>query len=114
MTAAYEEHKCSFRPPSETASTSELCAQQGLCFVPMVIEAHAGAWGQSAKKVLASISRNAAASLKDSPDAVSLRIVQRLSIALHRENARAILKRCGGAQAAARPDELASASADLT
>ena len=70
--------------------------------VPMVVEAHSGAWGQARKKMLAFIGRNVASALNDSPDAVSLKIAQRLSIALHRENAQGILKRCDRAHGAAR------------
>ena len=85
----YERHK------REYQDTARLCEAAGLHFVPMVIEAHSGGWSPLARGVLDWIAQQAAATSNNEPATVALRIAQRMSTALHRENARAILKRCG-------------------
>ena len=59
----------------------------------MVIEAHSGAWSPNARRVLDWIAAGQAAVSGQSKEMASLNIAQRLSIALQRENARAVLKR---------------------
>ena len=107
----YEGFKCSFCPAGETQTTEGLCTQQGLNFIPMVIESHAGGWGSAARQTLAFIARSVAAAREEKQEVVSLRIAQRMSIALHRETARAILKRCSVEVSEAPPDELPSSAA---
>ena len=85
----YEEHKIRYK------DTGQLCEDQGFTFTPMVMEAHSGAWAPAARKVLDRVARGQATSNGSSSGAASLLIAQRLSIALHRENARAIIKRMG-------------------
>ena len=82
----------------------ELCRQQGFRFVPMVFEAHGGSWGVSARAVIDVISKSLALTTGDAPESSSLQIAQRLSLALHRENARAILKRPRGTSQLLVPD----------
>ena len=79
----YEEFKRSYQ------NTDQACSAQGLRFTPMIIEAHSGAWSPSARKIFDFISKSAASAA----NAESLRFAQRTSIALHRENARAISRR---------------------
>ena len=69
--------------------------------MPMVLEAHAGAWSPTARGILDWIARQASASQHESAQSCSLRITQRLSCTLHRENARAVLRRMVVAVAAA-------------
>ena len=87
----YEDRKRSFK------DTAALCQQQGFSFIPMVVEAVGGGWGREARKVwseLAKVSASAAGELATaSTCGVSLQ--QRLSTVLHRENARAVLRRLG-------------------
>jgi hypothetical protein len=83
----YEDFKRSF------LDTGRLCEEAGFDFTPMVMEAHAGAWCPAARRVIDLVSRSLAASGNEQGEVVSLRIAQRLSIALHRENARAVLRR---------------------
>jgi len=83
----YEEFKHNYK------DTGQHCAGQGLQFTPMVVEAHSGAWSPNARAVLGRIATSLAAVWNDSIEETSLRMAQRLSIALHRANARAILKR---------------------
>ena len=59
----------------------------------MVIEAHGGGWGKTARQTLDDIAKHVSSSWNDAPDRVSLTLAQRLSMSLHRENARAILRR---------------------
>ena len=87
--AEYEHAKRSFK------DTDQSCETQGFRFVPMIAEAHSGAWSPLARKVLDGISQKAAtaASTFVTPEFASLRFAQRLSITLHREHARAIARR---------------------
>ena len=59
----------------------------------MVIEAHSGAWSPAARGILNQIAKNLAAIWNEYCEIVSLRMAQRLSITLHRANARAVLRR---------------------
>ncbi len=59
----------------------------------MVLEAHGGSWSRPARKIWDRLVRREAAMTGEEPSQVSLRIAQRTSVALHGENARAILKR---------------------
>ena len=89
----YEDGKRSFRPPGAELPTDEACRRAGFEFVPMVMEAHGGGWGAGARAVIGRIAGCVAAARNIEPAAASLEIAQRISVALHRENARAILKR---------------------
>ena len=91
--SAYEASKKSFKPLGAELPTEEACLRAGFSFIPMVMEAHGGGWGADARGVIGSISRCAAAARNVGPAAASLDIARRISIALHRENARTILKR---------------------
>ena len=68
-------------------------ARQSCGFVPMVLEAHSGGRGKAARQTLNAIAKSTSAPSRGSADLASLRIAQRLSTTLHRENARAILRR---------------------
>ena len=78
----------------------------------MVMEAHGGGWGADARAVIGSIARCVAAARSIEPAAASLEIAQRISIALHRENARAILKRRLWAGGSGEEEEPCEASPD--
>ena len=73
--------------------TEQLCTTAGFRFVPVVFEAHAGGWSPMARGLFDWLAREAAARHNEDAGSVSLRIAQRISVALHRENARAILFR---------------------
>ena len=112
---AYEDAKRNFRPNGAELSTLEACRAAGFAFLPMVMEAHGGGWGADARTVIGAIARCVAAVRSVEPAVASLEIAQRSSIALHRENARAILKRrmwVGDAIQGEEPKE-ASPDADL-
>ncbi len=95
----YEQRK------KEYQDTAQQCEQAGLRFVPMIVEAHSGSWSPLARGVLDWIARQRAAINHEEPATIALRIAQRLSATLHRENSRAILKR----SVASAPDEFVSA-----
>jgi hypothetical protein len=73
--------------------TGQQCEAAGFDFVPMVFEAHAGGWSPTARGILDWIARQIAAARDEPAHIISLRIAQRTSCTLHRENARAILRR---------------------
>ena len=89
----YEDFKREHKPPGETETTETLCRNEGLNFVPMVVEAHGGGWSTAARAVLDGIAKCVAAAQYDNHEIASLAIAQRLSVTLHRENARAIVRR---------------------
>ena len=89
----YEDSKRSFQPPGADLPTGEACVLAGFDFVPMVMEAHGGGWGAGAREVIGAVARCVAAARNIAPAAASLDIAQHISVALHRENARAVLKR---------------------
>ena len=74
-------------------STAASCEQQGLQFLPMVVEGHGGTWGATAKDAFKALCRghsshNGVSMLSSCSD-----FAQRMSTTLERENARAILRR---------------------
>ena len=68
---------------------------QGFSFTPMVVDSHSGAWSPTARKTLDRVAKTLAMSWNDQGESTSLKLAQRLSITLHRENARAVMKRMG-------------------
>ena len=91
----YEDYKHGYQ------DTGQQCAAQGIAFTPMILEAHGGGFSPRMRQVIDMLAVEAAPSLQSSPAAVSLRIAQRISCALHRENARAVLRRlapCSGGE----------------
>jgi len=87
---AYEAYKRSF------LDTAVQCQEEGMIFIPMVMEAHGGSWGSDARRAWAQVAKAAAQLTGDSPAVVAERHLQRLSVILHRENARAIVRRSAG------------------
>ena len=65
----------------------------GMQFLALVVEAHGGAWGPAATKAWAWLSKTAATADGEPPGRVAEQLLQRLSTSLHRENARAVVRR---------------------
>ena len=84
---SYESIKKSF------LDTATHCASEGISFIPMVVEAHSGAWGPSATKVWMKLGKAISLISGESIDVEALRARQNLGLTLHRETARAILCR---------------------
>jgi hypothetical protein len=83
--------------------TDTACRSAGFRFVPMIIEAHGGGWSQTARRTVDWIGGQAAAASGESRSEVTLRFAQRISCTLHREVARAVLKRLASPPAPAQP-----------
>ena len=85
-----ETHKNSFQ------NTASQVAALGATFRPLVLEACGEEWSPALPEVVAWVSTESRVTLGlagDTPRDVSLRISQRISCTLHRENARAVLRR---------------------
>jgi hypothetical protein len=63
----------------------------------MVVEASGGGWGAEARKVWAAIAKAGELLSGEKAAVVAERLLQNMAIVLHRENARAILRRAVGA-----------------
>ena len=85
----YEDRKKSYK------DTATHCQHQGLTFIPMVVEAVGGGWGQSARTVWSEIAKLSASAMGDlaTDSECGVSGMRRLSIVLHRENARAVMRR---------------------
>ena len=85
----YEDFKCSYR------DTRSECQAQGITFIPMVVEAVGGGWGMMARGVWSELAKSSALSSGEfqTEHSCANMLRQRLSMTLHRENARACLKR---------------------
>ena len=73
--------------------TEFLCTAEGLGFTPMVVEARGGCWGPSAAKVFAELAKSKSMITGEPVDTLLHQLYQGLGVILHRENARATVKR---------------------
>lgn len=89
---SYEDFKCSH------LDTKAQCQSQGISFLPMVMEAAGGGWGKTARGVWSELAKSSALAFGElqTTTASATQLLQRLSMTLHRENARACLRRFGG------------------
>ena len=71
------------------------CEEQNIGFLPLVIEAHGGGRAQHLRQTVAFLAAQQKTSGDWCREGPSTRVVQRISTALQRANARAILRRCG-------------------
>ena len=74
---------------------------RGHDFIPMVMEACGGSWGPEAHKVWSEIAKATAQATGELESSVATRIFQNTGFTLHRENARAIVRRSAGPAPAA-------------
>ena len=84
---AYEDFK------REHNTTESDCQTQGIKFVPVVAEAVGGSWGPAADKVFAQLAKFKTSMSGERSSQVLSSLYQNLGIILHRENARAVLRR---------------------
>ena len=89
-TAATERYEETKRQHQDTA---ERCSEQGVNFIPMVLEAHGGGWGPAARQAFAVLAKRVADATGEEVAMVADRYAQRRSILLQKENARAVLRR---------------------
>ena len=87
---SYEDYKRQY------LGTEDLCEAQGFKFFPFIIEAHGGGFGPVARRVLAEVARAGAAREGEEVEAQASSLLRRMSVSVHRENARAILRRLPG------------------
>jgi hypothetical protein len=73
--------------------TEATCQAEGITFIPVVCEADGGGWGPSANKPWAELAKHKSVSTGESESTVVAHLLQSLGLVLHRENARAILRR---------------------
>ena len=73
--------------------TASQCTKAGITFCPLVLEAVGGGWSDALRSVVAWIASESKRSGPTDGSDASFKIAQRISCTLHRENARAILKR---------------------
>ena len=83
--------------------TERQCVSEGITFKPMIIEAVGGAWGADASKILSHLAKDKAIASGEKCETVLTHLIQDLGIILHRENARAVLKRLQPTPFDARP-----------
>ena len=88
--AEYEVKKCSHQ------NTLASCGAEGLQFLPIVAEACGGGWGPIALQTFKAIATAVAARSNEPAGVEYDRLLQCLSVALQRENARAVLRRVPG------------------
>jgi len=89
-TASYEDYKRTH------LGTERACTDEGFAFTPMVVEAVGGGWGAAASKVYSELAKQKSLISGEPEDRLAMQLYQNLSIILHRENARSILKRLRG------------------
>ena len=73
--------------------TERTCIAEGLGFTPMVVEAVGGAWGAAANSIFTELAKAKSIVTGEPVDLLLGQLRQHLGVVLHRENARAILKR---------------------
>ena len=83
----YEDFKRNFK------DTEAECERQGFRFNPLIVDSHSGAWSPFARIGWDWLAKSQSSAWNEAGEITSIRIAQRLSFALHRENARAILRR---------------------
>jgi len=86
-TLAYEDFK------REYMDTENLCHAEGITFIPLIAEADGGGWGPAAHKVFNELAKLKSSISGESEDTCAIFMLRSLNIVLHRENARAILRR---------------------
>ena len=78
---------------SDHLDTKSHCESEGITFVPMVVEASGGSWGPEARKIWSRLAKHQAQATGESQSFVANQLLQNMGITLHRENARAVLRR---------------------
>ena len=87
VTTDYEHFK---RTHLDTEST---CRDEGITFIPIICEADGGGWGPAAQTVWSELAKHKAIASGKQISIIVCRLLQSLGLILHRENARAILRR---------------------
>ena len=83
----YEDFKRSY------LATETTCQEEGLSFIPLVCEADGGGWGPAAHAVWSELAKYKSVLTGEPNSTTATRLLQSLGLILHKENARAILRR---------------------
>ena len=86
-TKAYEDFKCSH------LDTKSECEAEGINFIPIICEADGGGWGPAAHSVWGELAKHKSILTGEKKSTIVTQLLQSLGLILHRENARAILRR---------------------
>ena len=73
--------------------TETACQEEGIKFIPVICEADGGGWGPAAHTVWSEIAKHKSILTGEDISVTASRLLQSLGLILHRENARAILRR---------------------
>ena len=104
----YEDFKRSY------LSTSTSCQEDGFSFIPLVCEADGGGWGPAAQAVWGELAKRKSLLTGEENSTVANRMLQSLGIVLHKENARAIIRRSPNASNRDLSELLAASAACAT
>ena len=83
----YEDFKRSY------LNTEATCQEEGLSFIPLICEADGGGWGPAAHAVWSELAKYKSILTGEQNSTIAIRLLQSLGLILHKENARAILRR---------------------
>ena len=84
---AYEDFKRTY------LNTEAICQEEGITFIPLVCEADGGGWGPAAHRVWSVLAKYKSVRTGEQDSTIATHLLQSLGLILHRENARAILRR---------------------
>ena len=84
---AYESFKRSY------LDTEATCQENGLHFIPIICEADGGGWGPAAHSVWSELAKHKSVLTGEQNSTIATYLLQSLGLILHKENARAILRR---------------------
>ena len=90
--------------------TANVCASQGITFIPLVAEV-TGGWGPTGLKTVSKLANRTARISEQSASMVFAHLLESLCVAIRRANAQAVLKRSQGQAAEISPILLSAAAA---
>ena len=73
--------------------TETVCQREGITFIPIICEADGGGWGPTAHAVWSELAKRKSILTGEQSSTIAMRLLQSLGLVVHRENARAILRR---------------------
>ena len=73
--------------------TEAACQDEGLNFIPLICEADGGGWGPAAHSVWSELAKYKSVLTGERSSTIATYMLQSLGLILHKENARAILRR---------------------
>ena len=74
-------------------NTANICQEEGIVFIPIICEADGGGWGPAAHAVWSELAKYKSVLTGERDSITACHLLQCLGLILHRENARAILRR---------------------